>query len=501
MPLTNKHFLNRTRKPGARHRWLLLRAAALVSALVANFAVGDAVQYTGEFIEPSGRNTLVPAGHRPYAPGPSPDRVVLTASADPAREQTVNWRTVAADLPTEAQIAPATRSVGLHLHATNVAGKARAIMAENGLALHHSVTFEALAPDTLYAYRVRGLDTWSEWFQFRTAKAESAPFSFLYFGDAQNSAKSHFSRAIREAHRELARPALALHAGDLVNLREGIHDDEWGEWFAAGSFLHAMTPQLVVAGNHEHISVYPPGEEPSDDNEIRVLSPQFAAQFTVPGNGPAGFENTVYAVRYQNTLFVALDSTQALDSAESAAIQADWLDQLLTADNSDWVIVSHHHPLFSVSQGRDNPVLREYWKPVYDRHGVDLVLQGHDHTYGRGDNVAEGVTLRDGEVGTVYVVSVAGPKMYRVSDQARRVNRRVGEDVQLFQIVHVEADVLRFEARHVTGEIYDAFDIVAGNGAPNRLVERRDERTDEARCENPEPPREDRCWDGKELTE
>ena len=61
---------------------------------------------------------------------------------------------------------------------------------------YHSVEFSELKPDTLYAYRVGSGDRWSEWIQFRTAKAEAAPFSFLYFGDAQNSILSFWSRII-----------------------------------------------------------------------------------------------------------------------------------------------------------------------------------------------------------------------------------------------------------------------------------------------------------------
>jgi hypothetical protein len=51
--------------------------------------------------------------------------------------------------------------------------------AENGLAHHHGVTFTGLRPGTLYAYRVGGGDTWSEWFQFRTASPPpSSPSRF-----------------------------------------------------------------------------------------------------------------------------------------------------------------------------------------------------------------------------------------------------------------------------------------------------------------------------------
>jgi phosphodiesterase/alkaline phosphatase D-like protein len=63
------------------------------------------------------------------------------------------------------------------------------------VALHHSAQLGDLEPNTLYAYRVGGGEVWSEWFHHRTAGREPAPFSFLYFGDAQNDIRSLWSRA------------------------------------------------------------------------------------------------------------------------------------------------------------------------------------------------------------------------------------------------------------------------------------------------------------------
>jgi len=443
--------------------------------------------------EPPPRNTLVTPAQHVYLPTAAPDRIILTVTEDPTTSQSVNWRTAPGLAASEAQLTLAIAGAGLHLQARTVSGSSRVLPSDNGLAQHHQVRFDDLAPDTLYAYRVRGHGTWSEWFQFRTAGLGDDGFAFLYFGDAQNSVKSHFSRVIREARLELPRPAVMLHAGDLVSLREGNHDDEWGEWFDAGAFLYAMTPNIVVAGNHEHITVVH-----DDETETRLLSDHFRHQFRVPANGPPELADTVYATRYQNTLFVVLDSTAALEDEALAILQARWLDQLLAEDTSRWIIVSHHHPIHSVSLDRDNPLLREHWQPVYERHSVDLVLQGHDHTYGRGPNVAEGTTLIDSEIGTVYVVSVAGPKMYYVAEN-RALHRRVGEDVQLYQIIDVGEDRIAYQARTVIGEVYDAFDLVKQPGAPNRLVEKAAAAQAEAVCGNPDPPRETRCWEGIEL--
>ena len=68
----------------------------------------------------------------------------------------------------------------------------------------------------------------------------------------------------------------------------------------------------------------------------------------------------------------------------------------------------------------DNPEIREALQPIFEYYGVDLVLQGHDHTYARSglmthENVGTGVTARSPKAGTVYVVSVSGPKMPTIS--------------------------------------------------------------------------------------
>jgi hypothetical protein len=109
---------------------------------------------------------------------------------------------------------------------------------------------------------------------------------------------------------------------------------------------------------------------------------------------------------------------------------------------------------------------------------VDLVLQGHDHTYGRtgletpvaGTNAASGENVRDTFTGTVYVVSVSGPKMYNL--QRHPFMKRHAEDTQLYQIIHVNGDDLGFEAYTATGELYDAFTLTKQTGSINKLQDR-----------------------------
>jgi hypothetical protein len=439
-------------------------------------------------------NTLTRTGDVRYHPTRHPDRIVLIPGADAAHEAAVTWRTGVGMRKAQLQWSKASDSPGLHRLASMVTGRTQILNTRNGVAHHHSARLTGLEPDTLYAYRVRGDGTWSEWLQFKTAAMTFKPFSLLYFGDAQNSVRSHFSRVIRGGFSASPGVSLMLHAGDLVNQREGNHDDEWGEWFEAGGFLNGMVATIPVAGNHEYLD-----SDSSGDSPRRILSPHWARQFSPPRNGPEGFEDTVYSVRYSGVLIVVLDSMRALDEPGAAAIQARWLDELLTRDESRWVIVSHHHPVFSVALGRDNPALREHWVPVYERHGVDMVLQGHDHVYGRGQNIPEGNTSLTQAGGPVYVVSVAGPKQYLAVDAGRKGLDRIGEDMQLYQMIRLEAQRLRYQSLTVTGKQYDAFDIEYRSDGSKFVTLHQSSDATETRCSNPHPPRPTRCWEGTEL--
>lgn len=434
------------------------------------------------------QNTLVPPGEVRYAATAFPDRIILTPTATPETSQTVNWRTRTSVTEAVAEISKAVDTPALHLTSRQAKGRIHFLQTDNGPAHHHRVTFTGLEADTLYAYRVRGDNTWSEWFQFRTAAEGFRPHTAIYFGDSQNAVKSHFSRVIRQAHGTAPDAQVMVFAGDMVNARAGNHDDEWGEWFDAGGWLHGMVNSLTAFGNHEYIS---------QSDGPRLLMSHVPAQLGVPSNGPAPLKDTVYYVDYQGVRYVALDSMEALQNEDLARVQAAWLREVLADNPNRWTVVTHHHPMFSVSLGRDNPPLRKHWQPIYEEYGVHLVLQGHDHTYGRGQNVATGASGQPTEAGPMYVVSVAGPKMYRISDQAMETMDRLGEDTQLFQVIHFGDDSIRYEAQTVTGQLYDAFDIVR-TGSGVRIDDRRPE-GETNMCNNENPSRPTRCWEGTDF--
>jgi hypothetical protein len=226
--------------------------------------------------------------------------------------------------------------------------------------------------------------------------------------------------------------------------------------------MNGMIPSIAVPGNHEMAKV---------NEATRRLSHHWRPQFAQPENGPAGLEEACFTLVYQGVRIVSMNSN------EKPMEQAEWLDKVLTENKEKWVVCSFHHPMFSTGKDRDNAGLRAIWKPVLDKHRVDLVLQGHDHTYGRTGldtpmghvNLTTGVNAADVFSGTVYVVSVSGPKMYNL--QRHPFMTRHAEDTQLYQIIHVDGDKLHFEAFTVTGELYDAFTLTKQSGAKNILTE------------------------------
>jgi hypothetical protein len=464
---------------------LALRRRPAVSLLTAAVAWAATAAFVGAMSD--GGPPRSPGA--PFAPRAAPDRIVLTPGADPSRAMAVAYRTSAEQVSSEAQLARAVDGPTLEETAEVVRGATppRAIASRNGPALYHHIRFSDLEPDTVYAYRLKGAEGWSEWFQFKTAANAARPFRFLYLGDMQNGILSESSRVLRQAFRDNGGIELVLHAGDLVDQRDDLdHDDEWGEWNAAAGYQYAVIPQIPAAGNHEYDNVLTPVP-----NARRRLGSYWPLQFALPDNGAPSATATTYFVDYQNVRFIVLDGTSALDLG-TLDDQARWLDRTLARSKAAWNVVIFHQPIFSCARPEDSNDLNTVWKPVLERRKVDLVLQGHDHCYRRSTaEQQQGPRVSDDSASEaavpVYMVSVAGAKMYGLNDRAEGEMDRAAEATQLYQIVDVASDQLSVRVYTATGRLYDGFDIKRTHDG-RKLVSETGALIAERRCEGGKGP-------------
>ena len=88
-----------------------------------------------------------------------------------------------------------------------------------------------------------------------------------------------------------------------------------------------------------------------------------------------------------------------------------------------------------------------------------VLVTGHDHTYGRSYKIRNVVRAKENEQGTVYVVSVSGPKMYTVNSQYTELMAKVGGNVQLFQVISIDGGKLAYRSYTAAGALYDSFEL------------------------------------------
>lgn len=370
-----------------------------------------------------------------------PDQILLTWSGNPQTTQAIQWRT-------SPQIRKAYVTYGRRADLNTVhPRKLRRVAARTELlndprllgdpSIHrHTAELAGLEPGTTYVYAVGdGSRTgWSEWREFTTAPAGPVPFSFIYMGDVQNGL-DRWGSLVHTAFRERPDAAFYVLAGDLVD--RGNQRDDWDSFFHNARDVFDRRPLVPAIGNHECQGGHPT---------------LYLRQFALPRNGPATIEaERAYAFHYSNALFAILDSN--LDPAQQTA----WLEHQLASTPATWKFVAYHHPAYSSAPGRDNTAVRQHWTPLFDRYHVDLVLQGHDHAYLRTHPLKDGQKVASPAEGTVYVVSVAGTKMYQ---QAARDYTAVGlTNVATYQVLdlHISGNRLVYRAYDLDGTLHDQF--------------------------------------------
>jgi hypothetical protein len=142
-------------------------------------------------------------------------------------------------------------------------------------------------------------------------------------------------------------------------------------WFQIISpIYHKMK---IAIGNHDDGEYIEEGIRPSP-----ARLKQYMTQFNL--------SRQYYSFDYQNVHFVAMsvETFYGVGSKQFDFVKSD-LQKAATNQNVDWIIVFYHNLAYSSPSNSTKSLikLREAYHPLFEKYGVDLVLQAHNHNYQR----------------------------------------------------------------------------------------------------------------------
>lgn len=235
----------------------------------------------------------------------------------------------------------------------------------------HTVNLTELKEGTTYYYRL-GNDKygWTEVYEFSTGT--DGEFRFMAMTDVQGSVESNYINSLpsfETALKHFGEEGVSFIAsmGDNVDNGKNIMQFTW--WLDAQRKIWANNTLVTTAGNHE-------------DEEYALSS-----VLAIPDEAKVNETGYYYSYDYGYAHFVVLD-TNDLEGNNLSEAQTKWLTDDLAANAENekikWTIVMlHKGPYTAGSHAFDADVigLRAQLTPIFADNGVDLVLQGHDHTY------------------------------------------------------------------------------------------------------------------------
>ncbi|MFI8523278.1 fibronectin type III domain-containing protein [Promicromonospora sukumoe] len=362
--------------------------------------------------------SLVPVEVPEEEPTTTVTDLVLGIGANQA-ERNLAWYS---DQDTEqvAQIAPAGEVVNGVFPDDAVSVAATGGPSSSGEFYRHA-TFTGLEENTAYSYRVgtegaAGAEgAWSAVSTFRT-QAFDGDFNFLFFGDPQLGSSGNVPRdtegwvdTLDVATAAYPDAEMLFSAGDQV---ESASSEAQYDAFLSTDHLRQI-PFVATNGNHD------------------VGNKAYRQHFNTPnldetaGPGSGSSSGGDYWFVYNDVLFLNLNSNSRDYASHERFVRETVAEH---GDEAKWKVVSFHHSIYSVGpHATDSDVIdrRNTWPTLFSELGIDLVLQGHDHSYARSYLIRNGEKadpaeeagadiLTPGPGGVLYVTanSASGSKYY-----------------------------------------------------------------------------------------
>ncbi len=302
----------------------------------------------------------------------------------------------------------------------------------------HEVAIQDLKPNTQYFYRVEsetpgGKRYESETATFRTAVDENTPYAFAVISDTQGN--PDVSGQIANLAWQ-QRPSFVVHSGDLVST--GSDHNHWLSHFFPGMRpLINHVPFYPVLGNHEQNADH-------YYNYVSLPAPEY-----------------YYTFRYGNCQFFMLDTNQKV-APESE--QYLWLDNALANSTAKWKFVCHHHPpyssdendygkLWKTNQGTHGDLRARQLVPLYEKHGVDIVWNGHIHSYERTWRIRKGRAVEEGA--PFYMITGGGGGGLETPAPTRPFFQNNVRRGHHYVMVHINGGTLELKSYTLNDRLFD----------------------------------------------
>ncbi|MBE1608347.1 purple acid phosphatase family protein [Actinopolymorpha pittospori] len=282
-------------------------------------------------------------------------------------------------------------------------------------------TVDGLQEDTAYSYRVGAEGGWSSTYSFKTQDFEG-DFNFLFFGDPQIGSSGDVAKdgagwldTLNVALAANPNTELLVSGGDQVETANT--ETQWNAFLAPDKLR--QYPWAATIGNHD---------VGGKAYEQHFWTPNTDRSAPYYNGTPATRSGGDYWFIYKDVLFIDLNSNAYSNGSDAAHI--GFVTDVLNTHGADakYTVLVYHHAIYSPAahaNDGDNQLRRQDFPTAFSKLGVDLVLQGHDHSYSRSYEIKNGKKARPGEQpsatevaqgpgGVIYVTanSASGSKYY-----------------------------------------------------------------------------------------
>lgn len=267
---------------------------------------------------------------------------------DPRTEAWISWRS--------SDGTPAVLSYGARASYGQTATSIPVAMAHNFV---HHVKLEDLMPGTVYHYDDGGVAA-----SFKTAPSSAEPFTWALLSDVQQLDSNPVVplQKLSGFYADRVKPDFWVNTGDYIQSGDDLA--RWDAAFLSAGKLYRQAVFMPTLGNTCALG--------------KGLNPKvYFDLFVLPDNGSPDHKEWWYAYEYADAVFLHMLSLRELNERPQLwDAQRRFLDTVLTKTTARWRFVLMHatRDHYTIDSPDD-------WTPLYERHGVTAVFNGHGHHY------------------------------------------------------------------------------------------------------------------------